>query len=104
GSSSVELEREAYSNLVGRHFLLKVDPLSLKEFFELKSGTKVDDFEVWREELFLTFPEYLKKPFPEIVGEGDERRIMEYLRENVIGKIVYRGLPKKFKNVNEGAS
>lgn len=29
---------------------------------------------------------------------------MEYLRENVIGKIVYRGLPKKFKNVNEGAS
>ncbi|MEM2865783.1 MAG: AAA family ATPase [Candidatus Hadarchaeales archaeon] len=49
GSSSVELEREAYSNLVGRHFLLKVDPLSLKEFFELKSGKKVDDFEVWRE-------------------------------------------------------
>ncbi len=101
GSSSVELEREAYSNLVGRHFLLKVDPLSLKEFFELKSGKKVDDFEVWREELFLAFPEYLKKPFPEIVREGNERRIMEYLRENVIGKIIYQDLPKKFRNVNE---
>jgi predicted AAA+ superfamily ATPase len=35
GSSSIELEREAYSNIVGRHFLLKIDPLSLKEFFEL---------------------------------------------------------------------
>ncbi|MEM3453187.1 MAG: ATP-binding protein, partial [Candidatus Hadarchaeum sp.] len=101
GSSSVELEREAYSNLVGRHFLLKVDPLTLKEFFELKSGKRVDNFEIWRDELFLTFPEYLKKPFPEIVRETDERRIMEYLRENVIGKIIYRDLPKKFKNVNE---
>ncbi|MEM5811468.1 MAG: DUF4143 domain-containing protein [Candidatus Aenigmatarchaeota archaeon] len=26
---------------------------------------------------------------------------MEYLRENVIGKIIYQDLPKKFKNVNE---
>ncbi|MEM5874522.1 MAG: ATP-binding protein [Candidatus Aenigmatarchaeota archaeon] len=102
GSSSVELEREAYSNLVGRHFLLRVEPLSLKEFFELKTGKKVDNFEIWREELFLSFPEYVKKPFPEIVKESEEKRIMEYLRENVVGKIIYQDLPKKFKNVNEG--
>jgi predicted AAA+ superfamily ATPase len=101
GSSSVELEKEAYSNLVGRHFLLKIEPLSLKEFFKLKTGKKVDNFEIWREELFLSFSEYLKKPFPEIVFENDEKRIMEYLKENVIGKIVYQDLPKKFKNVNE---
>jgi uncharacterized protein len=101
GSSSVELEKEAYSNLVGRHFLLKVEPLSLKEFFELKTGKKVEDFEIWREELFLMFSEYLKKPFPEIVFENDERKIMEYLKENVVGKIIYQDLPKKFKNVNE---
>jgi predicted AAA+ superfamily ATPase len=101
GSSSVELEKEAYSNLVGRHFLLKVNPLSLKEFFELKNGKKIDSFNVWREELSLTFPEYLRKPFPEIVKEGDERRVMEYLKENVIGKIIYQDLSKKFRNVNE---
>ncbi|MEM1546763.1 MAG: ATP-binding protein [Candidatus Methanomethylicia archaeon] len=101
GSSSVDLEKEAYSNLVGRHFLLRLNPLSLKEFFELKSGRRIEDFEAWREELFLVFPEYLRKPFPEIVKEENERRIMEYLRENVIGKIIYRDLPSKFKNVNE---
>ena len=101
GSSSVELEKEAYSNLVGRHYLIKISPLSLKEFFELKNDVKIDDLNLWRDELILAFKEYLKKPFPEIVRENDERRIMSYLRENVIGKIIYQDLPKEFKNVNE---
>jgi len=101
GSSSVELEKEAYSNLVGRHYLIKISPLSLKEFFELKNDVKIDDPKLWRDELILAFKEYLKKPFPEIVRENDERRIMSYLRENVIGKIIYQDLPKEFKNVNE---
>jgi predicted AAA+ superfamily ATPase len=101
GSSSVELEKEAYSNLVGRHYLIKISPLSLKEFFELKNNVKIDDLNLWRDELILAFKEYLKKPFPEIVRENDERRIMSYLRENVIGKIIYQDLPKEFKNVNE---
>jgi predicted AAA+ superfamily ATPase len=101
GSSSVELEKEAYSNLVGRHYLIKISPLSLKEFFELKNNVKIDDPKLWRDELILAFKEYLKKPFPEIVRENDERRIMSYLRENVIGKIIYQDLPKEFKNVNE---
>jgi predicted AAA+ superfamily ATPase len=43
----------------------------------------------------------LRKPFPEIVKEKDEKRVMEYLKENIIGKIIYQDLPKKFKNVNE---
>mgnify|MGYP000682586021 CR=1 FL=1 len=101
GSSYVELEKEAYSNLVGRHFLIKLEPLSLKEFFELKSEKKIDDFNLWGEELFLAFNEYLKKPFPEIVKEKNERRVMEYLKENVIAKIIYQDVPKKFKDVNE---
>jgi len=101
GSSSVELEKEAYSNLVGRHYLIKISPLSLKEFFELKNNVKIDDPKLWRDELILAFKEYLKKPFPEIVRENDERRIMSYLRENVIGKIIYQDLPKEFKNINE---
>ncbi len=101
GSSSVDLEKEAYSNLVGRHFLIRVMPLTLKEFFELKKGKKIENFELWKDELFLIFPEYLRKPFPEIVNENNEARIMEYIRENIIGKIIHRDLPKKFKNVNE---
>ncbi|MBS7656176.1 hypothetical protein KEJ50_06765 [Candidatus Bathyarchaeota archaeon] len=59
------------------------------------------NFKIWEEELFLSFPEYIKKPFPEIVKEVNERRIIEYLRENVVGKIIYRDLPIKFKDVNE---
>ncbi|MEM0219466.1 MAG: hypothetical protein QW314_06275 [Thermoproteota archaeon] len=97
----VDLEKEAYSNLVGRHTFLRLEPLSLKEFLELKKEKRVRNFEVWEEELFLSFPEYLRKPFPEIVKETNERRISEYLRENVAGKIIYRDLPTKFKDVNE---
>jgi predicted AAA+ superfamily ATPase len=101
GSSSVDLEKEVYSNLVGRHFLIKMMPLTLKEFFELKKGKKIENFNLWKDELFLVFPEYLKKPFPEIVNESDERRIMEYIKENIIGKIIGKDLPKKFGNINE---
>ncbi|MCD6403407.1 MAG: ATP-binding protein [Candidatus Aenigmarchaeota archaeon] len=101
GSSSVELEREAYKNLVGRFFLINLKPLYLKEFIELKKGKAVEGFEVWRDELFLNLNEYFKKPFPEIVDEEDERRIQEYIRENIIGKMIHVDLPKKFKNVNE---
>lgn len=100
GSSSVELEKEAFSNLVGRYYSLKLEPLSLKEFFEMKTKKKIDNFEIWKEELYLYFSEYLRKPFPEIINES-ERRVREYLKENVIGKIIYKDLPKKFKNVNE---
>ncbi|MEM5813335.1 MAG: DUF4143 domain-containing protein, partial [Candidatus Aenigmatarchaeota archaeon] len=56
---------------------------------------------MWKEELYLSFPEYIKKPFPEIVRESDEKRIREYLRENIIGKVIYQDLSKKFENVNE---
>ena len=100
GSSSVDLEKEALSNLVGRHFLIRIGPLSLKEFYELKNNKKIDNFELWRDELFLSFYEYIKKPFPEIVSEKSEKRIIEYLRENIIGKIIYHD-SKILRNLNE---
>ena len=99
GSASILIEREALSNLAGRHFLIKMEPLSLKEFFELKKGRKVDDPEVWKNDVKMIFEEYLLKPLPEIV-EWNEQLVREYIRSNVVEKVVRRDLPEIFGNVN----
>ncbi|MEM0053460.1 MAG: ATP-binding protein [Nitrososphaeria archaeon] len=99
GSASILIEKEALSNLAGRYFLIKMEPLSLKEFFELKRGRKIDNPDVWRSDVRLMFEDYLLKPLPEIV-EWSEQFVREYIRSNVVEKVVRKDLPEIFKNVN----
>ncbi len=86
GSSSLHLEEEARKNLAGRYILHKVEPLSLIEFFELKTGKVVNNPDLWREELSSALEEYLKKPFPEIVNWSD-LRAFEYVKESVVERV-----------------
>jgi uncharacterized protein len=77
GSASLELEKEAKDNLAGRYFLREIPPLSLKEFFELKYGKKIENVQIFKRELKFEFDEYLKKPFPEVVKWKDFSRVIE---------------------------
>ncbi len=99
GSASILIEEEALSNLAGRYFLIKMEPLSLIEFFELKKGRKIDNLDVWRNDVKLVFEEYLLKPLPEVV-EWSEQLVREYIRSNVVEKVVRKDLPEIFRNVN----
>ncbi len=101
GSASIQLEQNAMADLVGRHFTIRVTPLSLVEFFELKTGKKVDTTNVWRKELEKTVGEFIKKPFPELVDFEDDMQVMEYLRESVIEKVIRSDLPDTFKDVRK---
>ncbi len=87
GSSSLHLEENAHRNLAGRFILHKVEPLSLIEFFELKTGRRVENPELWRDDLLITLKDYIRKPFPEIVN-WSELRAAEYIRESVLEKVV----------------
>ncbi len=100
GSASLELEKEAKDNLAGRYFLKEIPPLSLKEFFELKYGKNIDNVQIFKRELKFEFKEYLKKPFPEIVKWNDFSRIVEYIGEIVVSKIIKSDLPDIFEDVD----
>jgi uncharacterized protein len=102
GSSSVRLEKEAMTDLTGRHFALKVKPLSFREFLELtKSKINLDKPKIWEKEIKKEFNDYLTKPFPEIVNWKSSLLIKKYLKESVIDKIIRTDLPDKFKDVSE---
>jgi predicted AAA+ superfamily ATPase len=100
GSASLELEKEAKDNLAGRYFLKEIPPLSLKEFFELKYGKNIDNVQIFKRELKFELKEYLKKPFPEIVKWNDFSRIVEYIGEIVVSKIIKSDLPDIFEDVD----
>lgn len=102
GSSSFQLEKDAKTNLAGRHFMVNVRPLSFREYLELKSSKiQPDKAELWKNELKNEFKNYLFRPFPEIVNFEDLGLVKSYVRDNVIEKVLKTDLPKKFKLVNE---
>jgi predicted AAA+ superfamily ATPase len=100
GSASLKLQRDALDNLVGRHFAVDVSPLSLVEFYELKHGERIDRVELYKGRLREEFEDYLLRQFPEIVTWKTEREVKEYLREQVIAKIVRGDIPDTFTGVN----
>lgn len=103
GSGGLMLEKNAVSDLVGRYFLIRVDPLSLREFFEMSTGRSIAEEEVglWRAEIARHLNRFIERPFPEIIGWEDKMRIREYIRESVIEKIVGGDLPRTFRGVRE---
>lgn len=100
GSASLQLEKEAIDDLAGRYFLEEIPPLSLQEFFELKHGKLISNYQLYRNDLKREIRFFLKRPFPEVVGWEDEERVYEYIREGVLSKIVKADLPETFENVN----
>jgi len=102
GSSSFQLEKEAKSNLAGRHFIINAEPLSFFEYLELrKSKADLSKLELWEEEIKNEFKNYLLKPFPEIVNFEELSLIKSYIKDSVIEKVLKIDLLKRFKNVNE---
>ena len=96
----MELLTTAVSDLAGRYFLEEVKPLSLEEYYELRSGRRIDNYELYRGDIALELDDYFKKPYPEIVNWREDRRIFEYVRESILAKILRIDLPDTFKNVN----
>ncbi len=101
GSSSFELEKEAKVNLAGRHFVIDVKPLEFIEYLELKN-IKIDlNKKIYDEEIKNEFKNYLIKPFPEIVNVNEQSIIANYIKQNVIEKVLKIDLSKRFKHINE---
>jgi hypothetical protein len=50
----------------------------------LRSGRRIDNYELYRNDIALELDDYFKKPYPEIVNWREERRIFEYIRESIL--------------------
>ena len=96
GSASLLLEKEASANLAGRYFTHKITPLTIIEHYELKTGKKIEDPEIWKPELESHLKEYLETPFPEIIG-WSPFKTREYIRELIIEKVIRSDIPSTTK-------
>ena len=88
GSASIQLEKDAMDDLAGRCFMETVPVLSLREYYELKHGVRIDRFELYRRELDIELDAFLRKPFPELVGQGDDALVGQYIRNTVLSKVI----------------
>lgn len=98
GSASVQISKKAKESLAGRIFDFLLEPLSFIEFLEWKN-ISIDNkrIELFQREAMPLFNDYLRKGgFPEIVNEEDDEKIRNYIKNNVIERIIYKDLPEEF--------
>jgi len=100
GSASLMIEKDAIKDLAGRYFIEEIKPLTLQEFYEMYYDKKIDNYDLYRDELEKIIDEYIIKPFPEIVKWKDKIRIREYVGELILEKIVRSDIPTVFKKIN----
>lgn len=98
GSASAQISRKAKETLAGRIFNFLLEPLGFKEFLEWKNVcVDVKKIELFGSKMQPLFHDYLRKGgFPEIVNEESDEVIRNYVKNNVIERIVYRDLPQEF--------
>lgn len=101
-SSSINLEEEAIKNLAGRYFLININPLSFKEFLELKGREKIiENSGLYSKEIKKEFFSYLLRSFPETINWDNELIIKDYLRTTIIDKVIKSDIPERFSNINK---
>jgi len=98
GSASLNLMHGARESLAGRCVFHRLDPLSFLEYLKLR-GERVPaeaEFEVHERRLAISFQQFLRRGFPEIIGAND-REAEQYVRELVLERVVYRDIPESFR-------
>lgn len=98
GSASLLLDKKAKESLAGRVFSFHLTPLTFQEFLKFK-GIKIEEEKLHLQERTLStqFFDYLKKGgFIEISLEKSDEKIREYVKNNIIERIVYKDVPEAF--------
>ena len=95
GSSSLFIEKKTKESLGGRAFSFVLDPLTFKEYLNIKSiEIKGNLFEKEAKE---ALNHYLRiGGFPELIDERDSVKIDKYVKELIIDRVVYIDIPTAF--------
>jgi len=98
GSASLILQRKTKESLAGRIFEFLLNPLTFREFLELKNiDVKFQDIKLYQNKILPFFFDYLRKAgFPEITEEENDEKIKLYLKSSIIDRIIYKDIPLEF--------
>ena len=94
----MQISKKAKESLAGRIFDFLLTPLTFKEFIEWKD-IKIDEkkIELFQREISPLFYDYLRTGgFIEIIDEEDDDKIKNYIKNDVIERIIYKDLPEEF--------
>ncbi len=97
GSESLFIRKKSKESLAGRMFEFKVELLSFREFLSFK---KIDfkPLNLYEKELYKLFEEFMfSGGFPELVDIKDKSFIINYIRETVVEKILFKDIPLTFQ-------
>ncbi|MFH1637288.1 MAG: ATP-binding protein [Candidatus Woesearchaeota archaeon] len=101
GSSNLEITKKASESLAGRIQLLKLEPLSFREWLQInKINIPLNKIKLYEEELKQNFKLYIKTPFPEIADLKEEILIRKYLDDFIISRIISYDMKQEFEGVD----
>jgi len=97
GSASLNLMKDSKESLAGRAKFFLLRPLTFTEFLRLKEEKIPDESEFYIHEkrIRILLRKFLLRGFPQTI-EMSDRGAMEYVRELVIDRIIYRDIPESF--------
>lgn len=98
GSESLFIRKEIKETLAGRMYEFKVKPLTFKEYLTFKEKKEeLKPLNLYKKELKYLFQEYTKTMgFPELTETTDKEIIHKYIKENIMGKVIYKDLETLF--------
>jgi predicted AAA+ superfamily ATPase len=98
GSASLNIKKKSSETLAGRVYSFYIGPLSFAEFLELRGiHTEFNDWRIYENTVKPLLMDYIVKGgFPELVNEEKEEKILSYVKEIVLDRIVLIDIPWEF--------
>lgn len=98
GSASLNVKRRSGETLAGRIYSVYIVPLSFEEFREIKGiHLETGNWRVYENTIKPFFMDYaFEGGFSELVNEEREEKILSYIREIVLDRIILIDIPEEF--------
>ena len=98
GSASLNVERRSTETLAGRLYSFYIGPLSFAEFLRFKGIEPVlENWRVYENSVKPLFMDYVMKGgFPELVNEENREKILSYVKDIVLDRIILIDIPLEF--------
>ncbi|MHB8371384.1 MAG: ATP-binding protein [Thermoplasmataceae archaeon] len=98
GSASLNIKKKSSETLAGRLYSFHINPLNFAEFLGLKGiHIEFNEWRIYENTVKPLLMDYIVKGgFPELVNEEKEEKILSYVKEIVLDRIVLIDIPWEF--------
>ncbi len=98
GSASVNVKKRSSETLAGRLYSFYISQLEFKEFLEMKGiAVEFENWKLYENNVRPRLMDYLiKGGFPELVSESSDEKVLSYVRDIVLDRILLKDIPEEF--------